>query len=246
MGKISYYKTNTQDKNSQNRSTNDRLLIVLLIVFIASSMFMFKSSITKAKNTTNLSSVISYPVQERLDNITVEFKNINGVNAAVTKLAKYQVAGRVVEEYDYTTGIASIVNALSNTDYYNDISNKDVAIAYGPMVLSENNSRMNYYMSGSRRVLYSIKDWSIEQDVGSLEKIGQYITNNHLIASDSKVNELIKKIDKDDFIQITGYLVRVEWKKGIYKYAIESSLERGDTGSGACEVILVEDVKWIK
>lgn len=246
MGRASDEQIKTREKYSQNKNTNDKIFIILMIIFLISSFFTFQSSITKAENSTDDDSVIASPVQKELVGKIPYSESINGNDVIITKLATYQIAGRVVEEYDYSTGVAGIVQTIASKEYYNDISPKDVAIAYGPMALAENHKKVNYIMSGSRRVIYSVKDDSLLDDFGSLQTIGKYITNNHLIATDPKVLNLMKKIDKDDYVQITGYLVRVDWVKGIYRYALESSLLRDDTGSRACEVILVEDIKWIK
>ncbi|MBQ9280022.1 MAG: hypothetical protein IJ215_03125 [Clostridia bacterium] len=236
----------TREKYSQNKNTNDKVIIILMIVLLISSFLVFQSSITKAQNSTDDLLSMESPIQNNLVSRVIHSEKINGIDVTITNLAKYQISGRVVAEYDYTSGVAGIVQAISSKDYYNDISCKDVAIAYGPMALLENHRRMQYIMSGSRRVLYTIKDTSLVQDVGTIETVGPYITNNHLIASNTKILDLIKKIDKDDYVQITGYLVRVEWEKGMYRYVLESSMSREDTGSNACEVIYVEDVKWIK
>ena len=79
----------------------------------------------------------------------------------------------------------------------------------------------------------------------SIDVEGLY-SNSHLIPSNDKIKKQIKKIKKNDYIQIEGYLVHVDadTKKGYFFW--DSSTTREDSGDGACEVIYVTDVKWLK
>ena len=245
MNAITEKQRKTREKYSKE-NTNEKFLFWMFTFLIVSSFFAFKGSVTKATNSTADITAMIAPTQNNLSVIIPYSQKINGVNTVITQFAEYQISGRVVESYDYTGSMAGVMKAISGKEYYNDISCADVAIAYGPMALTENHKRMDYRMSGSRKILYAIKDPSLKQDVGDLEVIGRYITNNHLIASNSEVEKLIKQIDNGDFVQISGYLVSISWEKGIYHYDLTSSLSRDDVGNGACEVILVENVKWIK
>lgn len=246
MQEISEKQRRTREKYAKKGSVSNKILIYMLVFLFISSIFVFGDRITKATNSTNDIMVMLSPIQEELRNKTPFLKNIEGINVIITPLAKYMVAGRAVETYDYSTSVASFRNMISGQDNYNEVAIKDVAIAYGPMALEENHNKMIYVMSGSRRISYAVNDNSLITELGCLDVIKTYITNNHLIAANSDVEELINKIDKDDYVQITGYLVNATWEKGVYKFALESSLSRDDVGAGACEIIYVEDVKWIK
>ena len=52
----------------------------------------------------------------------------------------------------------------------------------------------------------------------------------------------LKNIDKDDLISLKGQLVEVTATDG---WTWRSSLSRDDTGAGACELMLVEEVRVI-
>lgn len=236
----------TREKYAKKKVTNEKLLLGILFILFFTLIFAFKDNMAKASNNTDDITAMISPLQKDCEKQVPFVRKINGVNAVVVKLAEYQIAGRVVETYDYTSGIARMVKAISGKEYYNEISSKDVAISYGPLVLSENHNKIHYIMSGSRKIMYAIKDNTLIDEIGDLKTIGRFITNNHLIAENDEVEKLIKMIQKDDFVKITGSLVRVDWKNGIYQYEVESSMSREDIGNGACEVILVEDVKWIK
>ena len=77
-----------------------------------------------------------------------------------------------------------------------------------------------------------------------MDKISECISNNHLIPSDSKIEKLIKRIKKNDYVKLEGYLVSAEEIDGNFK--VRSSTTRSDNGDGACELIYVTNVTWLK
>lgn len=66
--------------------------------------------------------------------------------------------------------------------------------------------------------------------------------NTHLIPATQAIAEQLAKIDRDDLIQLKGHLVEVTGENG---FVWRSSLSREDTGNGACELMLVEEVSVI-
>ena len=62
-----------------------------------------------------------------------------------------------------------------------------------------------------------------------------------------KVAKLCKNIKQGDFVKIEGYLVKSSWKDNKHReYHWNSSTSRDDKGDGACEIIYVTSVKWLK
>ncbi len=236
----------TRKKYSKKRMTSKKVLIFIIVLLVFFLLTLYSEGYAKGKNSTNDITTMVIPTQNMLPCHISFCKEINGVDVRFTQIAEYQISGKVVEEYDYTSGIAGLIGMINNSSMYNSIAVKDVAIAYGPMALSENHSKMEYIMSGSRRILYAVKDKSVLETVGDIDTVKSYITNNHLIASSENVEKLINKINKGEYVQISGYLVNVSWKSGMYEYNLNSSTQRDDVGSNACEIIYVEDVKWIK
>ena len=96
-------------------------------------------------------------------------------------------------------------------------------------------------MRGGRFLRWQINDRNWLSKIGGLSAIGNLISNNHLITNDEKILSLIGEIEEGDFIRIKGYLVNVYGDK----FKLMTSTSRNDTMDGACEVILVEDIKWI-
>ena len=66
--------------------------------------------------------------------------------------------------------------------------------------------------------------------------------NTHLIPANKVVAQKLADIDVDDMVYLKGQLVEVKSADG-WKW--RSSLSRTDTGNGACELMLVEDVREI-
>ena len=64
--------------------------------------------------------------------------------------------------------------------------------------------------------------------------------NMHMIPLNNKIKNKLLKANKNDIVEIEGYLVRV---RGPGNYYWNSSTTRSDTGKGACEVVLVKNIK---
>jgi hypothetical protein len=63
-----------------------------------------------------------------------------------------------------------------------------------------------------------------------------------LIPASKQIAKQLKAIDQDDLIYLKGQLVEVTAADG---WTWRSSLSREDTGNGACELMLVEEVRVI-
>jgi len=82
---------------------------------------------------------------------------------------------------------------------------------------------------------------------------GDELSNNHLIASTPYIEKVIRSMRTGDQIMISGKLVNVEakaiGKREKYESADiswQTSVVRGDSMGGACEIIYVTDAKIIK
>ena len=65
--------------------------------------------------------------------------------------------------------------------------------------------------------------------------------NMHLIPANDAIENQIEETQEGDIIEITGSLVKATSNSD--NWAWKSSLTRSDTGNGACEVILVKELK---
>lgn len=67
-------------------------------------------------------------------------------------------------------------------------------------------------------------------------KIVYLSANMHCLPADDDVYGVLGGLKKNSFVELEGYLVEVRWPGG---GAWTSSLERGDSGNGACEVFWI-------
>lgn len=72
-----------------------------------------------------------------------------------------------------------------------------------------------------------------------VNEISSQSANTHLIPATKQIAKQLKDIDQDDLIYLKGQLVEITADDG-WKW--RSSLSREDTGNGACELMLVEEV----
>lgn len=196
--------------------------LVVIILFIVSKFYIFPyigREYVVAKDYNNL----DQPVQEVYGG--QEHIKIDGVDVEVNLAYKYKIKGKVLATHHY------LPTTLSNK-----LSPVDVGIAWGYILKEPNFKKIKCHETGTRRLLCMIGSEDIE---------GLY-SNNHLVPSNDKVRKQMKKIKKDDYVQIEGYLVNMYWNNGNGEYFWESSISREDTGDGACELIYVTDVKWLK
>jgi hypothetical protein len=67
--------------------------------------------------------------------------------------------------------------------------------------------------------------------------------NMHMIPSSPDIEDALKDLPENAVIRVTGHLVEVEDKNG---WRWKSSMTRGDTGFGACELIWVKTLSRIR
>ena len=159
-------------------------------------------------------------------------KTIDNVDFDINYVAKYSISGLAVDVQKYF-------------DFeYGKLSPVDVGISWGFLV--DENDRISWLSKGTRFLNFQTKDTTWYRSVG-YDKINEHFSNNHLIPADKKIDKAIKNIKKGDFIKLEGYLVRAYWQdqRG-YHYRWESSTSRQDQGDGACEIIYVTNVTWLK
>ena len=61
------------------------------------------------------------------------------------------------------------------------------------------------------------------------------------IGTKKEIAKQLSKVQKDDLIYLKGHLVEVRAQDG---WIWRSSLTREDTGNGACELFLIEDINF--
>lgn len=138
-----------------------------------------------------------------------------------TLLAEFQVAARVLSTKHY------------QFDREASLAPVDLALGWGPMAKTEILKDISISQNG-RFYHWRTDDFPIPG-----REIATNSANMHFIPASTEVGEKLRKIRKNDEIKFKGYLVRVEAQDG---WRWISSTTRDDTGGGACELVLVEDI----
>jgi len=146
-------------------------------------------------------------------------------NYSITNLQPYKGEFRVLSRENYNFGRES------------EISPVDFALGWDKMADPEVYKQLS--ISQSNRWYY----WRYENAPPiPVNEISTHSANTHLIPASKQIAKQLKAIDQDDLIYLKGQLVEVKAQDG---WTWRSSLSREDTGNGACELMLVEEVRVI-
>jgi hypothetical protein len=163
------------------------------------------------------------PVQVDLSSPEIVYVSAEDGDIQIDLLAEYTIEAVIKSKKKYS-------------DYSSKIAKYDFALAWGDLNLKQIDEHIKY----SQRGRWYYYTWDSDNSV-SESYIAEHSANVHLINQNSSVLKEIKKLDVDDHIKLTGYLVNVNFDSGTWK----SSLTRADTGDGACEVMYVTDVELL-
>lgn len=173
----------------------------------------------------------SQPIQTpSSDAISLPFM---GTYVTIEYLYEYDLYGRVVNTFNYV-----------GYNMENQISPKDITVSWGSLANEENNSQLDFYVPKPRFVSWRSSNQTWTKSMGNM--INNQFSNNHLVPANNEIKKLINLIKEDDYIHIKGYLVHIKYTERNLYYSWKSSISRYDNGPGACETILVTDIKWLK
>lgn len=209
--------------------------ILIVIIVVLAIIWIFKNNyVTRTTENVRSLSNIQDPIQ--IPTKGKAFKIIDNSNFEINFVATYKISGRVVDVQNYFGYNAQ-----------NKLSPRDIGLSWGSLANEENNKKIKWTSLGNRYLSWYSSDGRWVNQMGGQNKISEHVSNNHLIPSDKKVKKLINSIKVGDYVRIEGYLVNVFSKnsKGAY-FEWKSSTSRTDTGDGACEVIYVTNVIWLK
>lgn len=135
--------------------------------------------------------------------------------------------------YEMEAGIRSRKNY-----YFDDsavVSPMDLVLAWGSLNQKEAVEGVSYRQSG-RWYYYQLK----EDAPVTLGYISNNSANTHMIPANKSVERQLKKIRKNDYVALSGYLANVRFPSG---GTWKTSTTRSDTGNGSCEIFYVEFVE---
>ncbi len=143
----------------------------------------------------------------------------------LTPRATYDITARILSREDY------------RFDPISDLAPLDLALGWGPM--SDNRVLKAFKISQGAR-FYSWRPVTESLPIDLLE-VTRYSANTHVIPANASVAaELARLRLGGEVVQLTGLLVDGTRDDGM---TIRTSLTRTDSGAGACEFILVQQVQ---
>lgn len=143
----------------------------------------------------------------------------------VKELETYSGEFRILSREDYSSGAEA------------QFSPVDFAVGWGDMAKPEVYSQIE--VSQSNRWYR----WHVDHEPPiPLREIETHSANMHIIPANSEVAKQLKKVKPDDMVYLQGALVEIEMSNG---WHWRSSLSREDTGAGACELMRVDQVRWL-
>jgi len=141
----------------------------------------------------------------------------------LTPQARYDITARILGREDY------------HFDLLADLIPEDLALGWGPM--SDNRILRAFEITQGAR-FYS---WRPKQDLLLPRQVViEHSANTHVIPADAAVRRQLKRLRVGQVVHLSGFLVNAVRDDGSY---INTSLTRSDSGPGACEVVLVEQVE---
>jgi hypothetical protein len=157
------------------------------------------------------------PHQQRIANpAPFDFKGYR-----ITPLAAFEIEARVLSRERYRLGREA------------DLSPIDLALGWGPMSAQEVIDQLD--ISQSNRYYR----WRTDRLPVPVPMISSHSANMHIIPAAELIEKELMKVRKGHIVRLGGYLVQATAPDG---WRWRSSLTRSDTGSGACEIVLVNRI----
>ncbi|MBR7172653.1 MAG: hypothetical protein IKD36_02545 [Clostridia bacterium] len=227
-----------ESKTKKSRfSKKQKILIavtsICLALIIAVGAFAFSLFYVK-KDYETVASFSNMPEPVQIETTGGVTKSIDDYDITIDFKASYTLVGKVVETYYYFP--YKMINKLSRFDF---------GMAWGAMSDDTYEDYISYKNNGNRFLTYKYKN-SLVDILGSKEAVVNSISNNHMIHANNRVLKLLRNVRVGDHIKIEGYLSYVSYKSDHSYGDWNSSLSRTDHGDGACEIIYVTNITWLK
>lgn len=208
------------EKEQYEKWTPFQLLILALLVVLLITVGV---SVANRFNKSSQSSydLINPPIQSQLRTKETLTITASQAETTLTKVAEYEVRAVV-------KGVKTYNDAMGPLAPY------DFALAWGELNRKEVNERIKYSQSG--RWYYYYVD---NINAVSLTTVAHNSSNHHLVVVDAQIREQLSRVRVNDYVHLKGYLVNLNHQGRSF----ETSTTRKDTGGGACEIMLVEEVR---
>ena len=141
----------------------------------------------------------------------------------LTPRARYDITARILGREDY------------RYDRIADLAPEDLALGWGPM--SDNQVLAGLDISQSAR-FYS---WRPRAALPiPREDVIAHSANTHVIPADARIRSQLEHLRTGQVVRLSGVLVDAKRDDGAW---LRTSLTRTDSGDGACEVLLVDEIE---
>ena len=226
-----------ENQQSEKMSKKKKFIIagisLLLAVILALGIYIATLFAVK-KNYEYVASFTDLPDPVQIETTGEIVKQVGDYEVTYELKAAYTITGLVVEKYYY------FPNKIDNK-----IARFDLGIAWGPLLSVDLDKYMSFKNDGQRFLQYRYSN-ELTQMLGGKNAVVDSISNNHMIHADETVLKCLRNVKEGDYIKVEGYLVYATMKKDNYIGHWNSSLSRTDHGDGACEVMYVTNIKWLK
>ncbi len=157
--------------------------------------------------------------------------NVDGKDYFIQPLYDYGIYGMVVS---YRLHNGETGPHLRWGDYLNVA---DYCVVWSESAFEKNLNEVEFWN----------QEWTFYWQTSNMNSLSSFdsvkLSNNHLITGDSYIRDSIKKINIGDQIKIKGWLSSYRSSE---RYIRGTSINRTDTGNGACETIYVNDIEIIR
>ncbi len=191
-------------------------------VYFSRSLVVVDVPIDDSEITRSALNLEQDPVQRTL---TKEFAPSEWKGFRITPVASIQLQARVLGAEHYSRGEESKLMPV------------DLALGWGPMARDEVLREIKISQYG--RFYF----WRVEHFPIPRHDIDTHSTNMHMIPTSLELAKALQAVGRDEIVELRGYLVNLVNPAGS---KLNTSLSREDTGAGACEVVLLKELRVLR
>ena len=162
--------------------------------------------------------------QGNLEAVTLPDGSLSFPEYTFSNPEPFELEARVLSVKDYGSGREA------------GLSPRDLALGWDRMMEDAVVEKIDIRQSG-RWYRWRVDEFPIPK-----REIEISSANMHMVPANEAVARQLKQVDEADRIRIVGQLVDISASDG---WRWRSSRSRTDTGNGACELVLLEQIHWL-
>lgn len=151
--------------------------------------------------------------------------NTSAHGVQIKELEPYSGEFRILSREDYSSGTEAQFSPMDFAVGWGDMAKPNI---YSQIEISQGNRWYHWYIDHEPPI--------------PLHEIETHSANMHIVPANGEVAKALKKVKPDDMVYLQGALVEIQMDNG---WQWRSSLSRDDTGAGACELMRVDQVRWL-